>query len=331
TTSPKFDSSNQTCQQSSGWVCEHRWPEIRNLAKFHQTTTGAAATAITSGNNALAFARSGKGYFALNNNNNVNFNLNTQTTLPVGTYCDVYSGELVNNQCTGTQIIVGSDGKASISVLPNSIVAIHIGARIGGPPPDPTPPPSSWQTTVILLHRDTEPGQDIFIRGGNDKNGACKAGPYMQSTDPCAIQIAHTTNVSFIFVEYLSWSQSDNYLDFEGAEQYQGTHDGQAPLGTPTVYSTNDPQAPEYQPYNTFGPGYWLVQFKMDCSKTYNGWFELKGYEDQNVGWEPDVSQGSCSGTAGGTAPFKTNNHVAKCGYVNVFDWGTNSCTINNL
>lgn len=36
---------------------------------------------------------------------------NTQTTLPAGVYCDVYSGDLVNNQCTGTQITVGSDGK----------------------------------------------------------------------------------------------------------------------------------------------------------------------------------------------------------------------------
>lgn len=45
----------------------------------------------------------------------------------------------------------------------------------------------------------------------------------MQTTDPCAINIAHTTNVSFIFDEYLSWSQADFYLDFEGAEQYQGT------------------------------------------------------------------------------------------------------------
>lgn len=97
------------------------------------------------------------------------------------------------------------------------------------------------------------------------------------------------------------------------------------------MYSTNDPNAPQYQPYNTFGPGYWLVEFKMDCSKTYNGWFELKGYEDSNIGWEPDISQGSCTGTAGGTAPLTTNNHVALCGKLNVFEWGQNSCIINNL
>jgi hypothetical protein len=66
--------------------------------------------------------------------------------------------------------------------------------------------------------------------------------------------------------------------------------------------------------------------------KTYNGWFELKGYEDQNIGWEPDIAQAACTGSGNaGTAPFKTNNHVAKCGFVNVFDWGQNSCTINNL
>uniref|UniRef100_A0A914D865 Alpha-amylase C-terminal domain-containing protein n=1 Tax=Acrobeloides nanus TaxID=290746 RepID=A0A914D865_9BILA len=109
-TSPTFDSNTKMCLESSGWVCEHRWPEIRNLAKFNQVTSGSAVTAITSSKNALAFARKGKGYFALNNNNISNFNLNTQTTLPPGTYCDVFSGDLVNNECTKKEIIVGSDG-----------------------------------------------------------------------------------------------------------------------------------------------------------------------------------------------------------------------------
>lgn len=36
---------------------------------------------------------------------------NTQTTLPAGDYCDVYSGDLVNNQCTGTQITVDNNGE----------------------------------------------------------------------------------------------------------------------------------------------------------------------------------------------------------------------------
>ena len=66
TTSPTFDSNSQTCQQSSGWVCEHRWSEIRNMAKFREFTTGSAPAALYNEDNVIAFARQGKGYFALN-------------------------------------------------------------------------------------------------------------------------------------------------------------------------------------------------------------------------------------------------------------------------
>jgi predicted metal-binding protein len=46
----------------------------------------------------------------------------------------------------------------------------------------------------------------------------------MQNTDPCAIQISHITNASYIFADYSSWKQGDDFLDFEGAEMYQGMH-----------------------------------------------------------------------------------------------------------
>lgn len=52
-----------------------------------------------------------------------------QTCLPAGTYCDVISGDLVNNQCTGKSITVGSDGKAFISLSnteDDGVVAFHI-------------------------------------------------------------------------------------------------------------------------------------------------------------------------------------------------------------
>lgn len=42
------------------------------------------------------------------------------------------------------------------------------------------------------------------------------------------------------------------------------------------AYSTNDPNAVEYQPLNKYGPAYWMVQMYMDCSKAEQGWFELK-------------------------------------------------------
>ncbi len=53
------------------------------------------------------------------------------------------------------------------------VLAIHVNARVDGAPPTPTVPPS-WQTTVIFLRRDTQPGQNMFVRGGNTQ-GQCKS------------------------------------------------------------------------------------------------------------------------------------------------------------
>lgn len=50
----------------------------------------------------------------------------------------------------------------------------------------------------------------------------CSTGPHQQPSDPCAIPIAHNTTVPFVYAEYLTWSQQDDYLDFEGDEELQG-------------------------------------------------------------------------------------------------------------
>lgn len=73
----------------------------------------------------------------------------------------------------------------------------------------------------------------------------------------------------------------------------------------------------------------------------------LKGYLSPSVGWESNIGQGVCSGKVGGTAPFSSQNHVARfpqlifyeftetacivfrCGFVNVFEWGKGSCIID--
>ncbi|CAI2354046.1 unnamed protein product [Caenorhabditis sp. 36 PRJEB53466] len=328
TTSPQFN-SDKTCASSSGWVCEHRWPEVREMVKFRSSVQGTAAAAIATDNQRIAFARDGAGFFALNQQGGA-WNKIFSTTLPAGDYCDHYTGGISNGKCVGTKITVKDDQTAYLSVPSNSVVAISLSSKLT--PYVPPAPPSGYSTTVILLKKDTQPGQNLFIRGGTSSshNGQCSTGPYQQSSDACAIPVYHNTTVPFVYAEYLSWSQQDNYLDFEGAEIKQGTHDGAAAFGTPLAYSTNDKTAVEYQPYNKYGPGYWIVVLKMDCSKAESGWFEVKGYESPSIGWEGDVKQGSCSGSIGGSAPFSSVNHVAKCGAVSVFTWGSGNCIIDS-
>ena len=74
----------------------------------------------------------------------------------------------------------------------------------------------------------------------------------------------------------------------------------------------------------------------MDCSVTAAGWFELKAYVTDDVSgeevWERDVTQGSeCTGDIGGYRPYASANHVARCGFVNVFVFEQGTCTINSI
>ncbi|CAJ0957267.1 unnamed protein product, partial [Mesorhabditis belari] len=333
TRSPTFN-PDLTCNSDSGWVCEHRWPTIRQMSLFRSVSSGRAAAEVVTQSNRIAFARESAAFFALNGQSG-DWTQTFQTTLPPGEYCDQYNGALDNNQCTSLKVSVGFDGKAVITIKGNQVVAVSQASRVDGPhPTDPTP--TGYTKTVIFLKRSTNPGEDLFIRGGankgtNGKTNTCSPGPYQQSSDQCATPIVHNTTVPFFFTEYLTWSQSDNYLDFEGAEEKQGTHDGIEAFGTPLAYSTNDPSAIEYQPYNQYGAGYWIAELLVDCSKLNNGWFELKGYLSPSVGWENNINQGTCDGAVGGKAPYTSINHIARCGFVNVFEWGKNGCTIDML
>jgi len=73
----------------------------------------------------------------------------------------------------------------------------------------------------------------------------------------------------------------------------------------------------------------------MDCSATESGWFELKAYITQSSGsgtWENDVTQSSqCTGDVGGSRPFESGSHFARCGFVNVVEFQQAACTINSL
>lgn len=82
-----------------------------------------------------------------------------------------------------------------------------------------------------------------------------------------------------------------------------------------------------------YGDNYWKVDFSMNCSQTVDGWFELKGYSPYaSLGWETNINQDPvCSGTAGGIRPYSSINHVARCGFTNVFEWEQNNCIVDIL
>lgn len=115
-----------TC--GNGWVCEHRWRQIYNMVRFRVV---ANMTDVNNwwdnGGNQIAFCRGQAGFIAINNDK---FDLNADlfTCLPSGTYCDIISGNLENNSCTGKIVKVNNDGKALIQILTteeDGVLAIH--------------------------------------------------------------------------------------------------------------------------------------------------------------------------------------------------------------
>ena len=77
-----------------------------------------------------------------------------------------------------------------------------------------------------------------------------------------------------------------------------------------------------------YGEHYWMVDVDMDCSRTDNSFFEVKAIVG---GWEGDIPSSTCSGSGGAAAPFTSSNHIARCGFVNVFHFNRAQCEIKNL
>lgn len=128
--SPKIRKDG-TC--SNGWVCEHRWRQIYNMAGFRNAVKGTKLNDWwDNGNQQISFCRGGKGFIAFNLDSS-DLNRQMQTCLPAGTYCDVISGSLINRNCTGKRVVVGATGLGKIHIPANGddgVLAIHINAKL---------------------------------------------------------------------------------------------------------------------------------------------------------------------------------------------------------
>lgn len=128
--SPQFN-SDLSC--SNGWVCEHRWRQIYNMVAFRNAVNNAdLQNWWDNGSNQIAFSRGSRGFVAFNNDN-YDLNSSLQTGLPAGTYCDVISGLKSGSSCTGKTVVVGSDGRANISIGSSEgdgVLAIHVNAKL---------------------------------------------------------------------------------------------------------------------------------------------------------------------------------------------------------
>ncbi|KAL7873299.1 hypothetical protein AOLI_G00123700 [Acnodon oligacanthus] len=120
-----------TC--GDGWVCEHRWRQIRNMVKFRNVVDDQPfSNWWDNGNNQIAFGRGRRGFIVINNDDR-NLHETLSTGLPGGIYCDIISGDKLSQGCTGKQIQVDKDGRAHFNISnweEDPFVAIHVDAKL---------------------------------------------------------------------------------------------------------------------------------------------------------------------------------------------------------
>jgi len=177
---------------------------------------------------------------------------------------------------------------------------------------------SSWRRTVVFIYGTTQPGQDMFIRGGID-HGYAQSALGLQCTDGnylCAVPIRHLNPRN---ATTSGWKNCDTVLDWYGPQLRQSEEaEGTALDWTTNEWNSSWGAAREVEldgfgesELNGWGDHHWMLDVEMDCSKTVDGWFEVKSFISNGPGWESDVRQPG--------APYVSGNHFARCGMVSMF------------
>jgi len=177
--------------------------------------------------------------------------------------------------------------------------------------------------TIIFIYGKTRPGQDMFIRGGIDHDYANRVLGRNCATDnyECAMPIRHLNTRNGYTRD---WKNGDTFLDWYGAESAQGVNaDGDGAFGTALEWTTDNSSHGKtvardgygYTPLNDWGDHFWMLDVEIDCSKAVevdgDYWFEFKSFISNGPGWERNIYQS--------LAPWRTNNHFAKCGMMNKY------------
>ncbi|XP_006634941.2 pancreatic alpha-amylase [Lepisosteus oculatus] len=131
TTKPVPINPDSTC--GDGWVCEHRWRQIKNMVIFRNVVEGQPfSNWWDNGSNQVAFGRGNQGFIVFNNDD-WSMDVTLNTGLPAGTYCDVISGQKEGGHCTGKEITIRVDGKGRFqinSTAEDPFIAIHAGSKL---------------------------------------------------------------------------------------------------------------------------------------------------------------------------------------------------------
>jgi hypothetical protein len=195
---------------------------------------------------------------------------------------------------------------------------------------------ADFRRTIVFIRAQTQPGQDMFLRGGLDHGAAQRLlGRSCTAQNlQCAIPLRHRNLKN---ATTAPWKSGEAWLDWYGRELGQtGNSHGVQAQGTPADWTSDSWPAAwgpartvesdgyGVEPLNHYGPHLWMLDADLDCSRGYadwqgTSWFELKAFITNGPGWEADLGQQG--------APYSSANHFAKCGQINVFEWGKPDAT----
>jgi hypothetical protein len=240
------------------------------------------------------------------------------STVGTGTLQSIWDSEAEPNDRVGASTKFApplvANGKVYQATYDDQIVVYGLGAASATPTRD-------IRRTVVFIYAQSQPGQDVFVRGGTKGGG------------PIRIRPRNWLNPA---TDKYRWG--DAYLDWNGSEVGQAEESPDLGGGTPVDWTTSRAQG-QNQPYvwnagygiadeNTFGMHYWMLDVDMDCEQAFDDgqghkWFELKafmlssltnGVVSPTPGWEGVVSQ-----TSNPAPPYTSDNHMGICGTINVF------------
>lgn len=114
-----------SCGDGINWVCEHRWTAIANMINWRKSAGDSPVTHFqTYDGNTISFCRGDKACIAINKQSTP-WIVTLSTDMPAGQYCDVSRDD--SAYCPS--VIVGADGRATVTIQRMSMVAFHIGKR----------------------------------------------------------------------------------------------------------------------------------------------------------------------------------------------------------
>jgi alpha-amylase len=111
-----------------GWVCEHRWLQIRNAVKLRASTSPSAPVLnwFDNGNRFIAFSRGTEAFIAINAESH-SVNVVLQTGLSGGLYPNVFDAEW--GSAYAPSVVVNPLGEASLVIHPYQAVMLHAKLR----------------------------------------------------------------------------------------------------------------------------------------------------------------------------------------------------------